>query len=109
MEKIKGEIVFSDLRNPQKSLSCCLARSQNLGHSEMTKRNRVATTTNLNVACAKTPSKVCVLGTSDLCAPEPQRRKKKGKTRTKKSTRKQPNTKNRQTTTSMPAAETQVC
>ena len=73
-EKIQRKINFSDLRNPQKILRRCLARSQNLGHSQKKKNNRVAMATKLSVACPKTPSKVRVLGARDLCALQQQRR-----------------------------------
>ena len=71
----------------------CLTRSQNLGHSQKTKNKTVTTRTNFNLACPGTPSKVPVLGTRDLCAPQPRRRKKCRKTRKKKSKRKQAKTK----------------
>ena len=107
--KNKGKSFFPTSETPKNILRGCLARLQILGHSQKTKNNRVATATQLSVACPKTPSKVRVLGASDLCAPQPQRKKKKGNTRTKKNKGKQANTKHTQTTTSSPAAETQVC
>ena len=67
---MKRKIVFSDLRNPPKNLRRCLARSQNLGHSQKKKNNRVGTAQKLSVACPKTPSKVRALGARDLCAPQ---------------------------------------
>ena len=63
--------------------------SQNLGHSQKKKNNRVATATKLSVACPKTASKVRVLGARDLCAPQPQRKGTQAQRRTKESERKQ--------------------
>ena len=62
----------------------------------------------LSVACPKAPSKVRILGARDLCAPKPQKRKKKGNTRTKKNEGKQTNTQHTQRTRSTPASDAQV-
>ena len=43
----------------------CLARSQNLGHSQKKTNNRVATAKKLSVACPKPPSEVRALGARD--------------------------------------------
>ena len=89
-EKNKAQNRFiQPQKPPQKILRRCLARSQNLGHSQKKKNNRVATATKLSVACPKTPSKVRVLGARDLCAPQPQRKGTHAQKRTKESERKQ--------------------
>ena len=73
--KKKAQNRFFRPQKPRKEILCrCSARSQNLGHSQKEKNNRVATATKLSVACPKTPSKVRVLGARDLCA-LPQRRR----------------------------------
>ena len=59
--------LFEPQKPPQKFLRRCLARSQNLGHSQKRKNNRVATARKLSVACPKAPSKVRALGARGLC------------------------------------------
>ena len=61
---------FPTSETPQKILRRCLARSQNLGHSQKKTNNRVATAKKLSVACPKPPSEVRALGAGDLCAPQ---------------------------------------
>ena len=77
--------LFGTQKPPRKILGCCLARSQNLGHSQEKKNNRVATAKKLSVACPKTPSKVRAIGARDLCAPQPRREGTHAQRRTQES------------------------
>ena len=81
-EGIKRKIDFPTSETPQNILRRCLARSQNLGHSQKKRNNRVATATNLSVACPKMPSKVRVLGARDLCSPQRQGKRTHAQKRT---------------------------
>ena len=88
-KKESEKSIFPTSETPKKILRRCLARLQNLGHSQKKKNNRVATATKLRVACPKTPSKVRVLGARELCAPQPQRKGAHAQKRTKKGEQKQ--------------------
>ena len=83
-QKKTAKSIFPTSETPTKILRRCLARSQNLGHTQKEKNNRVATATKLSVACPKTPSKVRVLGARDLCALQQQRRRKEANTKNKR-------------------------
>ena len=71
-DKVQAAQKFSDAWSSH--LPTAAARSQNLGHSQKKKNNRITTATKLSVACPKTPNKVRVLGDRDLFALQQQRR-----------------------------------